>query len=407
MSPIEAIRFALRSLEERPVASLLTGLSIALGVALAVVVMLLERQARGAFEGTAIGVEVLVAGDKGSRIDAVLGTLFHVGRAPGRVSLRYAESLAADDRVAYAIPVAVGDSYRGAPVVGTTVEFFTRFAPRPGLSFGVEPSALGPGTAVAGSEAARRCGLRVGDEFFPSHTGLEGDHTHRHERFRVAAVARPTGTAHDRAIYVDLEDFLHLKGHEGLDREEGGGEAVSAVLLKTAAASPLVVEPLLKEINDGTEAQAIRPMQVVAELFELVGEAQRILGWVAALVVAVAALSVSVAITSAMAGRRREIALFRAVGAPRGAVFAMVLCEAALLCLFGCLAGIALGHGGAALAAPLVEARTGVRLPGFLWLGVEPWLLLALTGAGCVAGLLPALHAYRVEVARGLNASAG
>jgi putative ABC transport system permease protein len=106
-----------------------------------------------------------------------------------------------------------------------------------------------------------------------------------------------------------------------------------------------------------------------------------------------------------MAERRREIAILRALGAGRGRVFRTVLLEAALLCAAGAVAGLALAHGGAAVAAPLVEARAGVRLEGFTLAPEEPLLLLALLAAGCAAGVLPAVHAYRIDVARGLGSA--
>ena len=97
------------------------------------------------------------------------------------------------------------------------------------------------------------------------------------------------------------------------------------------------------------------------ELFAIVGDVQRMLRWVGVLVLAAAALSVMVALYNTMAERRGEIAVLRALGATRRRVFVTVLLEAALICLAGGLLGMALGHGGAALAAPFVEARAGVR----------------------------------------------
>ncbi|MHC4931516.1 MAG: ABC transporter permease, partial [Planctomycetota bacterium] len=301
--------------------------------------------------------EILVTGNKGSRIDALLSSLYHVGRAPGRVSWDYYEKLRADGRVEQAIPLAVGDNYRGIPVVGTDSALFTDFHPLPGRSFECDGEVFAPGgggMAIAGS----RTGLKTGDRFVASH----GAYEHDDFEFRVTGVARPTGTAHDRVIWIDIGDFLQLEGHEGMQREGEERKAVSAILVKTKSGSPLVIEPFIREINDGTEAQAIRPMRVVGELFALVGEAQRVLSWVSALVIVVAALSVMVALYNTMAERRREIAILRAVGATRLRVFATVVLEAALLCAGGALLGLLLGHGGAALLAPAVEMRTGVRL---------------------------------------------
>jgi putative ABC transport system permease protein len=395
---------ALRSLRQRLLSTCLTAASIALGVALVVAVLLLEREARSAFRNTALGVEILVGGTKGSPVGTLLSSLYHVGRAPGRVSWEYYEKIRDHRDVEYAIPIAYGDTYRGAPIVGTTLEIFTRFRPRPDVEFEISGETFeGAGRrAVVGADAARLTGLRLGDSFFPSHSGAAGDHRHRDEVFTVVGLARATGTAHDRVIWIDIERFLALRGHGGLMRGGSEERAVSAVLVKAAAKSPLVVEDLIRRINDGREAQAIRPLQVVGELFALVGDVQRILRWIAVLVIVVAAVSVMVATYNTMAERRREIAILRALGASRARVFGTVLIESALLCAFGALFGLALGHGGAALAA-LIEARAGVRLEGVGMLPEEPLLIGALFLVGCVAGIVPGLTAYRVDVVRGLE----
>ena len=393
------LRMALRSLRQHSLASALTALSLALGAALTVGVLLLAHRARGAFEETALGVQILVAGNKGSRVDALLGTLYHTGRAPGRVALAYVEQLRADPRVDYAIPVATGDSVGGLPLVGTTGDLLDRFEPRPGQRFRLTGERFddGPRFAVAGAST----GLAIGAKFTPSHGGAAGDATHAHEKFTVVGTLAPTGTAHDRVIWIALEDFLQLRGHKGLDR---GVEvpAVSAALLRTTSGSPMIIEPLIKEINDGTEAQAIRPLIVVTELLGLFGTARRILVWVAGLVMLVAIVSVAVSLYNTMASRSRDLAVLRALGAPRARLLALVVLEAAILCVVGTVAGVVMGHGLTTLAAPWVEATAGVRLESGLMLPTEPLFVLAMAAAGSIAGLLPALRAYRVDVARNL-----
>jgi len=378
------LRMAIRSLSRNALSSALTALSVALGTALTLAVLLLAHGAEGAFEKTARGVPVLVAGTSGSRIDALLATLYHVGRAPGRVDASYVEKLARDPRVEWLVPVAVGDRVRGFPVVGTTNSVFESL----GLRVRGEP--LGERTAVAGA----RTGLAAGDTFFPSHTGAHGDHTHEEETFTVSGVLDSTGTAHDRAVFVRDVDFWALSGHDA------GG--YSAAFLKPSNNSPMVVEPLLRDIAESKEAQAIRPAQVVAELIGLFGAARRVLTIVAWLVVAVAAVSVSISLYNTMAARAREVALLRAAGARRGFVVTAVLLEAVLLCVGGAVLGLGLGHLGAQLAAPAVERYAGAEFdPGFL-LPEEPLILLLMAGVGVAAGILPAVRAYRVDVAAGL-----
>jgi len=378
------LRMAIRSLRQNALASVLTALGVALGAGLAVSVLLLAHGAQGAFGKTARGVPVLVAGTSGSRIDALLATLYHTGRAPGRIDAAYLERLANDPAVEWLVPVSLGDRVDGFPLVGTTSGLFEH------LGFRLRGEGLGPRRAVAGS----RTGLAVGDTFFPSHSGAHGDHTHKDEVFTVAGTLDPTGTAHDRAIFVRDGDFQALSGHDA------GG--FTAAYLKPRSNSPAVVEPLLRRIDESREAQAIRPAQVVAELIGLFGTAERVLRIVSWLVLAVAAISVSVSLYNAMAERRRDIALLRAVGARRRFVVGVVLTESVLICVAGALLGLALGHAGAAFAAPAVEQYAGATFePGFLF-PEEPLIVLGLAAIGVAAGILPAIRAYRVDVAAAL-----
>ena len=127
-----------------------------------------------------------------------------------------------------------------------------------------------------------------------------------------------------------------------------------------------------------------------------------ILVWVSGLVMLVAIVSVAVSLYNTMASRRRELALLRALGAPRSRLLWLVVVEAAVLCLIGSVCGVVIGHAVLTLAAPWVEASAGVRLETGLMLPTEAYFVLAVVGAGSLAGLLPALRAYRVDVARGL-----
>jgi len=377
------LRMAFRSLRQNALASALTALSVALGTGLTLAVLLLARGASGAFEKSATGVPILVAGTGGSRIDALLATLYHVGRAPGRIRESYVGSLSKDPRVEWVVPVLLGDRVRGFPLVGTTPGFFEH------LGFAVSGRGIDAGErlAVAGSLT----GFGIGDTFFPSHSGAEGDPTHVHEMFTVSGLLRETGTAHDRALFVRDGDFRALSGHDA------GG--VSAAFLKPRNNSPMVIEPLLRDIAESREAQAIRPTQVVAELIGLFGTAERVLRLVSWLVIAVAGISVSVSLYNTMAARAREIALLRAVGARRGFVVLLVMTESVLLCVGGALLGLLLGHLGAGLAAPAIERYAGAAFePGFL-LPAEPLIVAFMAAVGVAAGTLPAVRAYRVDVA--------
>jgi putative ABC transport system permease protein len=352
-----------------------------------------------------------VAGTKGSRLQLVLNTVYHLDRPLGNIPFALYEKYRTDRRVKLAIPVAVGDFYEGHRLVGASDAFVTRFEPQPGRPFQLgegrvfkydeatlakvmaggtaEPGAF---EAVAGSAVP----LRVGATFAARHGGDFGD-PHQ-EKWTVVGVLKPTGTANDRAIFINLDSFFHIKGHQGEELTRG---KITAVLFKTKGTG--AAEDLAWEINNGPDAQAVVPAQVVVELFDLIGQVDVLLLAVSVLVILVAGVSILVSIYNSMAERKRAIAIMRALGARRTSVLAIVILEAAALCLFGGLAGLLLGHVLTAVSSGVLAAKSGVSISALAFHPVEALVFAGVVVLGALAGVLPALKAYRTDIADGLS----
>lgn len=398
-----------RNLSRRRLSTALTVCSVALGVAVIVAVLAVQAQGAEAFRRSAFGCD-LVVGGKGSALQLVLNSLFHLDRSAGNLAWERYRELAAHRGVAWAVPIAVGDSYRGFRVVGTTERFFLDFRPRPDRSFEIEgrpfrfdPArfekvmsggpAEGSFEAVIGAIAARRAGLGLGATFRISH-GVEGEGEEHGETWTVVGVLRPTGTPHDRAIFIDLTSFYATAGHEA--RPE-----ISAALVK--AKSEGTAFQLEHDLNRRSDVVAAAPGRVVGELLELVGTVDLLLLIVAGLVVVVAAGSILVSLYASMAERRRSIAILRALGAPRAAIFRLLVLESVTLCLWGGAGGIVLGHVLAAAAGRVLAAWAGVQMGAFAFLPEELAVLGGTVVLGAGAGVLPAWTAYRLEVTDGLS----
>jgi putative ABC transport system permease protein len=134
----------------------------------------------------------------------------------------------------------------------------------------------------------------------------------------------------------------------------------------------------------------------------VIGLVEDVLGVVLAIAAVVVFLSLFVSVYAATFERRREIATMRALGARRTTVFAIVLLEATAIALVGAVAGILVGHGAAYLGGQLLAARGGPVVHPFAVSLLQPGLLVAVVAIGALAGLVPALLAYRTEVAENL-----
>jgi putative ABC transport system permease protein len=405
-----------KNIAQRALSSTLTAASIALGVAVVVAVLALKEEGREGFRQGAFGYD-LVVGVKGSPLQLVLSTVYHLDAPPENIPYALYERLKADRRVRLAVPLALGDFHEGHRLVGTSDVLFRDFEVQAGRKFelaegrifrfdeeklkhvlGAPPDhdPAGEGGVFEAVIGSRVAGLRPGSTFAARHGGDEGD-AHE-EKWTVVGVLKPTGTANDRAIFINLESFYHIKTHVA---EEVNRGKISAVLLQTRG--PRAAKDLAWELGKGAEAMGVVPAEEVARLFQIIGKVDVLLLAVSALVILVAAVSILVSIYNSMAERRRAIAIMRALGARRTTVLSIVILEAASLCLLGGLAGLVLGHVFTAVSAQVLAARAGVSIQPFAFRADELLVLAGVVALGALSGIVPALRAYRTDIADGLG----
>ena len=385
---------ALKYLRGRLVASTLTAVSIALGVSLVVASVLLARGIKDGFIAGATDYNLLV-GAKGSPTQLVLGVIFRMDLATPNIEYTIYQGLQQDPRVETAVPIGVGDAFRGFRYVATNSAYFAAFPWRrktfalaAGKFFADDPPSEPAYEAVLGAEAARSTGLQIGDRFYEGEEMAEYPLT-------VVGILRPTHSADDRAIFFSLPSYWGMN-------EVARGMAVkplTAVLIRPKRMSDL--PSLNRELNISADTQAVLPSAVLLTIFNMMAVAENVLKMILAIVGIIVLLYVFVAMYSATMERRREIATMRALGARRATVFGIILAESAGLATVGGVVGLLAGHAIAYLAG-LVLGQSGLVTNPFLFNPFEPVVLVSVILLGTLAGLLPAVLAYRTEVAENL-----
>lgn len=451
------MKIVMKNMRQRALATWLTGTSVALGVALAVAIVLIKQGVQQRFEQGTVGYEMVV-GAKGSPLQLVLNTVYNLDISPGNISWKLFEQLRADPRVKLAVPFSVGDNFHGFRIVGTTDAFFKDFEFEPGrkpeLAAGrvftfteaalkgafqeaeqrakerearergeeVKPAPVAEGMpasrpfeAVIGSTVAQQTGLQIGQTFIAAH-GVQPSaeaKEHTENPWTVVGILAPTRTAADRAIYINLDSFYHIEGHElreptapakveEKDNDPDPGQ-VSSIVLKLR--SPIHAFPLYREINDREDAMAAFPAAEIRKLFDIVGNIDRLLFAQAILVLVVAGVAIAVSIYNSMSERRREIAILRALGARRATIFSIVLLEAMAICIVGAAAGLLGGHLVVAAANGALYRASGFVIPGFHMQALEWYILAVAVILGAISGIGPAWGAYRTDVAKNLAPS--
>ncbi len=388
-----------RSLRQHAFSTAITALSIALAGGLLMSVWVVKDQSQRTFTQVNTGFDA-VLGARGSKLQLVLNSIFHLEASPGNVSASDYEYIRRHPAVKKAIPIAVGDNLRGYRIVGTIPELFTDIEYAPGRHFALsagrifDPAAK---EAVVGSFAARRLGLKVGDTFHPFH-GLIYDAANQHpETFVVTGILAPSNTPADKVVWIPIHGLQTMTGHDPKAATD-----VSAVLIQLRSPSAGFMLDIMYNRQGNRLTFAYPIGAIMAELFQKIGWFDRVLALVAYLVALVSAAGVLVAIYNSMASRRRDIAILRALGAGRLFLSGSIVLEAAVIGAIGMVLAFAAYAGIVSVVASVIQAQTGVLIEAFTYNPVMLWAPLGMIALCAASGLLPAMKAYRTDVAGNL-----
>ncbi len=393
---MNAVSLALAAVRSRPLHSALSVTAAAAGIALLCAIFLLSQAIDEGLSRNARGIDV-VAGAKGSPIQLVLSAIYHADVPTGNIEMEDYQHLAHNRQVKQAIPLALGDNYKGWRVVGTTPDYLSLYHAQvaEGRVFSQ------PFEAVAGALT----GLPVGSKFAALHGfAADSDDVHNFHLYTITGVLKPTGTVLDRLITTPVESVQQLHSHPDADDPDAAeelklGHQVTAVLLKVK--SPVAIMNLPREINRSTNILAASPSYQMARLSRSLGFGRDVLTALGIGIVILSMLMLLSTLASSLTARRYDLAVLRVLGASPVKLSATVIAEGLLLSGIGSVAGIIAGHSIAYVMASMIGSLSGVVLPVTL-LAPQPWdaaFLMIGLGAGLVAGLVPALSAAQTDIA--------
>ncbi|MEJ8854096.1 FtsX-like permease family protein [Variovorax robiniae] len=410
---------AWRSAWNRRFTLALTLLSIALSTCLLLGVERIRTELRQNFASSVSGTDLIVGSRTGST-QLLLYSVFRIGAATSNVSWKSVQALAEHKGVAWVVPLSLGDSHRGFPVLATTPDYFTRF--RYGDR---QPLVLSQGKpfseifeAVIGAEVASQLGYRLGEKITLAHGGGELEATaHADKPFTVVGVLARTGTPVDRTVHIGLGamEAIHLDWAGGAPMP---GVQIPADAVRKFDLTPKTVTAVLVGLKNRAAVfavqrwvsgypdeplMAILPGVALDELWRVVGVGENALMLMSALVALVSLGGLVSVVLAGLNERRRELAVLRAVGAGLRHVLALLALEGGIVTLLGVLLGVLMTALGIALLSPWLQSQFGLALHLSEPTLNEWWLLGGLLLAGWLAGLLPGIRAYRLSLADGLS----
>jgi putative ABC transport system permease protein len=378
-------------LRARALNSILNVLLLALGIAIITLLLLATAQLEERMRRDARGID-LVAGAKGSPM--------HLDVPTGNSPLKETREIAAHRMVKHTIPLALGDSYKGFRIVGTNHDYVQHYGGK--LEAGrLWEKAL---EAVLGVEVAERAGLKVGDKFIGAHgVGDKPGDEHGESPYLVVGVLSRSGAVLDRLVLTAVESVWAIHDeHQGMDKKAAAEEEREITALLIQYASPLAAAMLPRYINNNSTMQAASPAYETARLFSIFGVGVDVLRGFALVLILSAGLSLFIALYNALAERRYDLAVMRALGARPAKLMALMLFEGLLLAFLGAAFGLVLGHLLTEALGTMLKSAQQVAVTGFTWVPGELWLVALALAVGVVSALLPAWRAYRTDIAHTL-----
>ncbi|WP_373974299.1 ABC transporter permease [Chitinibacter sp. SCUT-21] len=414
-------KIALNSLLNRRLTVLLSVLTVALSVLMLLGVERLRSEARNSFANTVSGTDLIVGARTGS-VQLLLYSVFRVGSATNNIGWDSYQALAKDRRVAWTIPVSLGDSHHGFAVLGTTGDYFKylRYSENSALQFSKGQPFAKTHEAVLGAHVASKMGYKLGQKIVLTHGSGEGAMSeHSDQPFTVVGILAPTGTPVDDTVHVSLDGLTAI--HEGW--ESGSASLLSSTGVLAADENRALPPPssitafyvglksrtaifsYQRAVNQYTDEtlMAIMPGVALSELWQLMRIAEQALAVVSGFVLVIGLMGMLTALLTGLNERRREMAILRSVGARAWQIFALVMGETLLLVSAGITAGIALLYALLLACKPILREVYSLNIAINAPSPLEWQLIAATLLAGFLIGAIPAWRAYRMSLSDGLS----
>jgi putative ABC transport system permease protein len=392
-------QIVLRNLRQHLLSTIITALSIALAGGLLMSIWSVKQQSEQTFTRVNSGFDA-VLGARGSKLQLVLNSIFHLEASTGNLNQTDFDYIRRHPTVKRAIPIAVGDNLKGYRIVGTVPELFTDIEYAPHHTYTLREGKLFDPTkkeAVLGEFAANQLQLNVGDTFHPFH-GLAYDPRNQHpETYTVTGILKASNTPADKVVWIPLHGLQTMGGHDPKAAND-----ISAILIQLRSPTSGFILDLLynKQGNRLTFAWPIGA--IISDLFGKIGWFDKVLTLIAYLVALVSAAGVLVAIYNSMAARSRDIAILRSLGAHRRTILGTIVLEAATIGTIGMLFAFVFYFSILTLVSTIIRSQTGVMLNVFSFDYVMIWAPCTMIALCALGGLVPALKAYRADIASNL-----
>ena len=411
------LKLTLNSLYARLLTVGMTVFAISLSLMLYMSVEKLRTSAYTSFTDT-ISQTDLIVGARTSSVQLLLYSVFRIGNATNNITWESYEDVIDRKEVAWSVPISLGDSHKGFRVMGTNSEFFKRYKFRGGQSIELEQGKNLDDLydVIIGAGVAEKLNYSVGTPLIVSH-GLQSFSDHDDQPFRVTGILAKTGTPVDNTVIVSLEaiEAIHVDWSTGakipgqitpveeIRQMDLSPKNITAALI--GVNSKLQIFQLQRWINEYPEESlsSILPGVALQELWRIVGVVENLLLGISVTVIFTTLIGMTAIIFSSLNERRREMAIWRAMGASPKVVIGLLMLEALIISVMSIIVSTVMLFLTLYVLQPWIDNTYGI-LVNIETLAVKDiYIFMLFILSASLVSLIPAIRAYWFSINDGMT----
>ena len=403
-------KLSLKNIFNKPLSSTISLALLILGIGIISLLIQLNTLIKDQMDNNLKGIDMVV-GAKGSPLQLILSSVYHIDSPTGNISLEEAEKISKNRMVGSSIKLLYGDNFKGYRIVGAEKKFIELYNGK--IKKGKNLSK--PFEVLVGSKVYSKLKIDIGDDLISSHGLRETGESHDDQSFKVVGLLEPSNSVIDQLIitlpqsdwdvhgnhdHEEEHEHDHEEEHEHDHDEEHQHDdrEITAMLIKFK--SPMNIIQFPRQINETTNLQAAVPSYEISRLFKLFGFGIETLSYLAYLIIIVSGFSLFINLFNSMRERKYEMALIRTLGASRLQLSTMIIFESIILTISGFILGLLFSRFGVMFVSSLMEESINYNLSSFKILNEEYWLLLLSVIIGLMASLIPAVQVYKMNISK-------
>ena len=409
-------KLSIKNILSKPLSSFISLALLTLGIGIISLLLQLNSLIKDQMDNNLRGIDMVI-GAKGSPLQLILSSVYHVDSPTGNISYKEAEKISNNRMVGSSIKLLYGDNHKGYRIVGTEKKFIDLY--KGVFKEGEEWEK--PFEVIVGSKVHKNLNIKIGDKLVSSHGLRETGESHEDQSFEVVGLLEPSNSVIDQLIITSPEsvwdihdthnhndtndnfenenkhDHEHEDEHDH-EHEEYDDKEITAMLIKFS--SPMNIIQFPRQINETTNLQAAVPSYEISRLFKLFGFGIDTISYLAYLIIIVSGFSLFINLFNAMNERKYEMALIRTIGATRFQLSSMIILESLILTLLGFGLGLLFSRFGVMFVSSLMEESINYNLSSIKILSEELWLLVLSVILGVLSSLIPAIQVYKMNISK-------